>query len=353
MPNDLIIRIIEPDDCRGLSHLFEDVFGRKIDTGYWRWKYFQNPGGEPMMLIAASKGRVIASFGIIPQQIKLGQMITNIAQGVDIAVAKDFRKSGILFKLERKGRDLCKDKDIIINYAISIQKTFPIFTRFANFSDICSIVNLAKVINPVPYLQRQYDSEFLSRLTGSSVRLITKLINKKKVINSNKIKIADIQQFDQRFDSLWQRVAPKYKVITVRDRKYLNWRYLEAPLPYKIYSAEKDGSLEGYIVLICIQEEVRRGRIIDMLVDSDQDEVAEMLIQSAVNHFLDKQVDAICCWMLAHWPSYQIFKKKGFLARRTPYNLLVRTLQPLQGTCEDHLMNASEWYLTEGDSDFH
>jgi hypothetical protein len=42
----------------------------------------------------------------------------------------------------------------------------------------------------------------------------------------------------------------------VRDKEYLNWRYVDVPdVDYTIYLAEEGEEICGYIVLRCVNEE--------------------------------------------------------------------------------------------------
>ena len=57
--------------------------------------------------------------------------------------------------------------------------------------------------------------------------------------------------FDERFDELWSRLSPEHALLTVRERRFLKWRYHECPLrQYKTVGllTEDESRLLGYLI---------------------------------------------------------------------------------------------------------
>ena len=58
--------------------------------------------------------------------------------------------------------------------------------------------------------------------------------------------VAEIDRFDDAFDTLWQDYRDRYAVVFWRDAATLNWRYVDNPFwRHRIVRAEKDGKLIG------------------------------------------------------------------------------------------------------------
>ena len=166
------------------------------------------------------------------------------------------------------------------------------------------------------------------------------------------LKIGEVKGFDARFDDFWAVQEKIYEIAVTRDSEYLNWRYVAGPTPYKVFCVEKEenGKIKGFIVLSCYDEEVRRGRIVDLLVEVDNEQITNLLLTEAINYFIDEKVDVITCWMLEQWPAFDSLKKKGFKRRETNHDLMVRSYTT--GLGKEYVADSSRWYMTMGDSDY-
>ena len=81
-----------------------------------------------------------------------------------------------------------------------------------------------------------------------------------------------VSRFDERINHLWTRVSNQHNIMVVRNKDYLNWRYIAVPdVDYLVCLAEKAGEILGYIILRCIQREYRKvGIIFDILAESQE-----------------------------------------------------------------------------------
>ena len=114
--------------------------------------------------------------------------------------------------------------------------------------------------------------------------------------------------------------------------------------------AFQNQSIRGFIVLKCSQEDVNRGRIVDILVESGRERVINLLLTTAINYFLEEEVDVVTCWMLEHWQVFQALRKRGFVKRETPHDLIAR---PIRDDIPPELYTSKfNWYITMGDSDY-
>jgi hypothetical protein len=138
----------------------------------------------------------------------------------------------------------------------------------------------------------------------------------------------------------------------VRDRRYLNWRYVECPSDYEIIAVE-DGSaaIKGFAVLRCSWEKgMKRGKIVDFLVENGQTGAAELLVTHSLEYFVKNQVDVATCWMFDHWPVFKILQKAGFVKREAPHYLVVNSENV--DLPASYFGDPSKWYITMGDSDY-
>jgi hypothetical protein len=342
---------LQKGDKERLSELFYEAFGDGKGADYWDWKYFQNPAGEHTTMVAFDGARLVGNIGGIPVKMRAGTNTLLASQGVDTVIAPDHRKRTTFFKLEAGVKELMIKNDVCFTYAFSIKETYRIFTQVLRFSGVCPIHKMSKVVNPTPYLQQKLGMGLLTKPLGIAGKQAIARLNKKKISVPAGLRIVEVKHFDRRFDDFWRREASMYEIAVVRDSGYLNWRYIESPTPYKIFCVETDESIKGYIVLGCYQEEVARGRIVDILTQTGEEQIMDLLLAEAINYFIDQKVDVIVCWVLEHWPIFEALRKRGFIQRETPHDLMVRSYVP--HLSNEYLADRAKWYISMGDSDYY
>lgn len=350
MGKDLEFRLFQKGDEQGLSHLFREVFEVEKDSRYWDWKYYQNPAGQHSIIVALSGGRVVGTAGLLPIKLKIGSTEVLSAQGIDVVVSPEYRSRGTFIKLSKLSIEECIRNGADLSYAFSIKITYRVCTKFLGYAGIFPVFKMTKILNPTPYLQGKMGAGIITNIVGPIGRQAFKIANKRRLVVPRELKINEVTHFDERFDDFWRQECKNYEIAVVRDSQYLNWRFIRNPSPYKIFCVEQDRSIKGFIVLKCFQEEVRRGRIIDIFVQSHGDAIIDVLLTAAINYFIDQGVDVVACWMLEHTPILQALKKRGFVKRETPHDLIVRSFT--DDFPNEYFQDSLKWYVTMGDSDY-
>jgi hypothetical protein len=157
-------------------------------------------------------------------------------------------------------------------------------------------------------------------------------------------------------DEFWERASRPYEVAVVRDRQYLNWRYVENPEEdYCLFVVEKHGRVAGYIVL---KRERRFGMeigfIVDMLTMPEERELADGLVAEAVRFFQEQHMHLVSCLMLEHLPYTQSLAANKFM--KMPRRLLPQELYlSVRGQSKEHpadwIADPKNWLITWGDHD--
>ena len=350
MTKNLEFRRLQKGDEAELSQLFCEIFGDGKNADYWDWKYYRNPAGRHMTVVALHGPQLVGIIGNVPVKTKVGTKTLLAAQGVDTAISPAHRKRTTFFRLEASVREEMLKENVNFSYAFSIKQTYDVFTKVLGFSGVCPIFNMSKVINPGPYLRQKTGMRLIPNLLGAIGKGTISRLNRRGLSAPPGLNVADVTHFDHRFDDLWQSESKTFDIVVVRDSKYLNWRYIQSPFPYKVFCVESGKSVKGFVVLGCYQEEIARGRIVDFLAETGREDIIGLLLTRAINYFLDRRVDVISCWMLEHWPVFDALRKRGFVWRETPHALMVRSYSSVLGNA--YLSAKDRWYTTMGDSDY-
>jgi hypothetical protein len=161
-----------------------------------------------------------------------------------------------------------------------------------------------------------------------------------------------VDSFDERFDSFWFRVCGDYPVIGVRDRRYLNWRFVARPdASYVRLAATTENGVEGYLIFrIAERDGLRCGFLVDYLVAERSLSIFSQLLYQAEQHLLGAGVTAIVCvgaprpyrktmWRHGYYPT--IFRSYTYLRSS------VRSLDPELR----EFAHPRSWYTSMGDGD--
>jgi len=159
-----------------------------------------------------------------------------------------------------------------------------------------------------------------------------------------KSKISEIN-----FDASEERIGSRYSVMTIRDSRYIAWRYSNPFGEYRLLTFSSKNELAGYAVVgIHEYRSMRAGYLLDLLtlpqVDSS---ISRSLLKEALALCALSRVGAIYCWALDRSMARNLMRL-GFM--RSPYGhpLTVKLLQGME-----NLPGVRGWYLSLGDHDIH
>lgn len=286
----------------------------------WYWKYTErNPAGHAFVWVAEHQDHLVGHFAAVPYRLKVFDEIVTASHTIGALVDKKFQNRGLLkFVGEKLMEDLGKN---------NIPYTWGFPNRLAH-----------KFENVV----LKYND-----LVNFDLWKIEKAALKK---NPSHPGIRRVTEFDNAFDELWDTCSPDYEIAVVRNKIYLNWRYLQRPdwkyYPFALYDGE---ALKGYVVLkLYKEEETLRGHIIDIFARRDDERTLAGLIDHSLNFFIDEGVDEITVLIWGSPVVEKLFTGRGFFKEAIDRPLILRI--NLGHKYKDKIRDNSHWYFTMGDS---
>ena len=353
------VRAYQKGDENGIFELTKAVHPeRKYDQEkwmkWWRWKYQDNPAGASRIWVADHDGKIVGQYPLIIINMKIGEEIIKGSQNVDLMTHLDYRRQGMFFTLAKKALNEAGKEGINITYGFPNEPAYPGHLKSGWF-DVCSLRVLTKPLNLRNLLKKRIKNNSLLKIctiTGSIVVGI--FYRTKKTLEIEGLTITKIVSFDNRINDFWNKISRDYKIIVVRDKEYLNWRYINRPdTNYTIFLAEEEEEICGYIVLwYQKEEELSSGHIIDIIAPLDRPEVINSLLSVAIKYFKEKKVDGIFCQIAADKKTLKIFRKNGFIRKRfrRGSKYIVRINSPkIEG---EYLKDKKNWFIQLGDSDY-
>lgn len=316
--------------------MFERTFRIKRTNQQWNCLYLENPAGKYHIAVAVdSKENLIGHVSSIPIFVKYDDQRVIFGQGVDFMIRSDYRgiKNGNYLFLDLVGffcdRFLRPDKEVI-QYGIP---------NLIAFKTIVKEANLISQHSPLVYLTRSLNNK-TSSLNECQLEL-----------KSNNLKIELLTSFDENSDLIWQKRQKDYRVIPIKNQRYLQWRYqkrdIQKYLKYIVYLEQKP---IGIIVLgELFFKNQRCGAVIDWIIPHEYIEYFQDIIlfseKVAMFYGVNKLVFLFPEYSLEH----QYLLENGYQPENSGYNLCMS--KPKNFDNEIWQNSCGSWFYTLGDFD--
>jgi hypothetical protein len=349
-------------DKPAMLALIQEEYGNvdRIQESYFDWLASKSPPDLPWRVVREkATGRAISSsWSVVAQAVWRGQEMP-MMMGFDVIVAKAYRRQGIYRSLLAQRRE------------DTVQAGYRFATVFPNQKSMPGLVKSPAhhLVSRVPLMIRPLD---IRALTASSVDspLLRWAVNlgwdvagrtlwrqPRAPGSDGSIRVLEDTDLED-YDRFWDKIKTKYEVMLVRNRGYLQWRFVDIPTrKYQILSARQGTEMLGYIVLR--QADVRgttTGLIADFLVVPGEqgDRAGACLLYEARQRFEAARLALTGGLMLPHTHEYALMCRAGYLTAPEafapqPFHLFVRPMADEPPV--DVLARASSWYVSIADHD--
>lgn len=356
----LKVRMFRNGEEKVVNDLFNEVFSETRTLDEWRWKFKELPLSHiNVVTVAEIEGNIVGQYANIPLLFKYKDKTVNFASPVDNFVVSAFRggMKGIQSLMFEHQHIAARDNKVLLGLGFPNRDAYVIGKRVLKYKDMGDIHVIFARLNLRLGLKNKFPwmPGFLLKIAGCIGSFVYKIFTERKFQNafSEELKTYEVQSFDNRFDSLWEKAKVQHEIIGQRDRKYLEWRYNKPGFAYRIFAVERGKELVGYIVTDIRKEADGSvvGHIVDLLTDNSEG-VDSALIKAALMRFISEKADYALCWMLPDKPYYASMKKFGFIEKEAfaPVKAVYFIFD--KETIDDSFVrDIKNWYLTMGDSD--
>ncbi|MGE3172605.1 MAG: GNAT family N-acetyltransferase [Planctomycetota bacterium] len=329
MADPVTIRAYRPGDEEGLLAGYNAVFPKARSMAHWRWKFLDNPVGEMHIAVAEHETQgIVGTYTCMPVRVQMDGEQLVAAQGLDMWVLPDFRRHGSrpglfvhigwkmyeIFGGTGKGQARFHYGWPIPNWRIG-QK----YLRYENIRD--------------------WDFLFRPRPeAGFAPRPVAK-----------GLQVRAVERFAQDVDGLWDQLKNATALAIVRDARYLNWRYADAPdVDYTLFECRDQGGVLRGVAVYSKSDFLFPGTatIVDWLCPVDDDAAMTALVAACEQRCNEVGATVLATLFPQMDPRFLKFQALGFQVYGTSYFLVVIPFDS-HGT----LYYREQWYHTAGDSD--
>jgi hypothetical protein len=331
-----IVRPYEPGDEEGIVKLFNEVFSevnpkfepRTLEE--WYWQFRDSPLGNQTAVAVEEDGTVIGQYTSIPFPTWLRGGIEVTSQIVDSCVAAEYRRS-----LKREGAFLsvathyfdtfAYGHPTVLCYGYPVPNAQRIGVRFLGYIPVlCPVQQLA------------------FEATAEKVEVI-------RAVGRN-VEVEEVEKYDDRADALWERLKPEIGYTLVRDKKYLNWRFVNHPrVRYTCLQAVRGGEVTGVLVFRIGWIGEKIAPIVELFTAPGDVEVQAALTARAAGYALEQNHPRMEVWLPPNGKWFQAFHSWGFTQEDTRFNMINRLFADWMN--EEWLME--HYFFSMGDSDIY
>jgi hypothetical protein len=193
----------------GVNSLFEYVYDKKVIPEFFTWRYYYF--GKPLRYVMINDDNsIIGHYVIHPIPFKILNNEEQIQFSMTVMTHPKFRNMGVFRKLA----------NFIYDKASNLDQKFVMGFPNTTSSEIhFKKLNWINFGNPIEYTKKIVNT------------------NSKLNIDYNIVKIED---FGNEIDFIWKKYGQKYDLLIPRTQKFLNWRYIQQPIPkFSNYPSEK------------------------------------------------------------------------------------------------------------------
>ena len=341
------VRAYRPGDEQALVELFRRVFGRAITEDHWRWKLKGQPATVDNVWLAVSEDRPVFQYAGIPTRFRLLQATVTSMVSVDTMTAPEFRRRGLLTQVA--GQAYAAWRESGIAFVIGLPNNqWGSRTGALGWQPLAPLQWMMRPLRPEAFLARRLNLPVLKRATLAAAvanRFLQARLRRDREVQTERVRNAD-----ESFDQIWERCKSDWSFSTVRDRNWVNWRFLSSPSrTYELTLARRAGQPVGYCVHSLIESKERTiAYLAEVLVARADDATRDTLLWELIETLLATHVEALSTLAVPGTPWFRCLRRIGFIPRHTFSVELVplSTQLPM-----DLLLDPNRWNLTGADFD--
>lgn len=358
------VRPFQPGDEEGIVELLELVFDRWPNFDlvcspleHWRWKYQDNPFGMNQIVVGVSDHRIVGCLHSFSLRIKIGNKICLGTQTADLAVHPDFRRRVIFKKMLDLATKMRKESGSKFHYYLTWNPMLSKYLLKVYHKFPHQVMRLFRIHDMGLQLRKQpMKLDFIYQFGGHLLKLANKY---RSALRPNRphsydFHIGEMAHFDERMEGFWEEIKEHYNFVIERNWDYHNWRYVDPRSGgYLVKIAEANGKILGYTVLRINKRQIDYpvGYLVDLITLPDKLDVANVLVEDAVDYFDGNNINMIMCLILKKHPYKAILERHGFIGRRERIPLFYREYAEIEELRKLKTSSPSSIHFAYGDLD--
>jgi GNAT superfamily N-acetyltransferase len=246
-----IVRLDMDRDFAAFEELSVISFGEATNSKkeMYEWLFDKNPYNKSgnMMYLLKEGDKVIGCDGLLPNELYVDGKVLLAAHSVKSMTHPDYKRQGIFRKMTENSCERGREDGVDVIIGLANDQSYPAYQKFG-WPTLFEKEVYVKPILINNILKRRIKIGFLANLGNAIFASFMK--NRLNGEMDKEIKFEILDKVPEEVQDCWDKYKSKYKVLLVRDYKYLNYRYNERPdVDYATLLARLKGEIIGFAIL--------------------------------------------------------------------------------------------------------
>jgi GNAT superfamily N-acetyltransferase len=346
-----VLRRGTAEDLSSVITLSRVVYGVDRSVASISWLYQQNPAGPCSFWLAESHtGQVVALRPVFPWRVSISGRDTLVAQAGDAMTHPDYRGRGLFSRLVQIAWEELRGRNVPFSFSFSNPGSLSVCRKIVvgdgPRAGTHVTLRFRRMVYPLSLEvvrgRLRVPGRVLSNLDG-----MYQASRRWRWLLPSHLSVFPVTRFDDEFDALWKRHAARFGVLTVRDSRYLNWRFIDAPSGrYRVIGLRSRGELAGYVTF---EMDGRGCGSIADLFGLLEAEIVSALLASSLSAMLAAGCVKASLWTPEQSPLFALIRRFGFVARDDAFPMAVHVYR--DGPDAAIALESREWLAWFGDRD--
>ena len=251
--SDFHFRVVPYESCVEEVIAFRNA-NRELarDRRYFEWRYERRPCRQKAMIVWGfdSQSHKVAAASIIPHDFYVLEGVFPVGVLGDISVVPECRGRGVATRMLHFLREEPAFHAMRACVVLPNDEASHALER-AGWRNATAIARFVKVVDIGPRLPGWLGGRSSAAGISRTINFLSRFasLDGWYSYRTSPYHVAEIGEFNDGFDDLWNEIPKRGRVLTVRDRSYLHWRYHEHPtVRCRGIEIRHGQRLRGYVV---------------------------------------------------------------------------------------------------------
>jgi hypothetical protein len=343
----ITIRPYRSDDERALVELFRRVFGRPTTQQHWRWKLAQQASPVDNVWLAVSGEQPVFQYAGIPTRFLLSQRPVIAMTSVDTMTAPEFRRQGLLTQVAMRAYEAWRSAGIAFVIGLPNQQ-WGSRAAALGWQPLFRLQWLVRALRPEAILARKLNITWLKQ--ASFVASLCNRVLNLRLRRDARVQTERTRHADEAFDQIWEQCKSDWMFSTIRDRHWVDWRFLSSPSQlYELNLARRAGVAVGYSAHSLVRsEQAISAHLAELFVARADRAAHDTLLFDLIEALVAAGAESLSTLAVPGTRQYHWLRSAGFIPRHAFSVQLV----PLSAQLPHSVMlDPNQWSLSGADFD--
>ena len=337
------------DDKAALLYFWEEQGTKPLDKKF-RWMYESNPYGRAIfwLLIDENNQEIVGSSTLFPREIVVHGETYRAGIAGDLLIHKNHRTMGPALMLMRKVFENAKNAGFDIVYTLP-NRDADLLAKRVGYKEIATLSRYVNLFKVKQQLVKRGVPSIVSNILSPVLDGLLMIV-KFKIWGGvrPRLKFAELDKFDHRLSSLWEKYGLSFSVLPGRSVAYMNWKYFNDPDDLnKVYAAFSDDE-EKMLGCIVYCEDDNSVEIRELL-SVQNTKIQKYIIFKFLRYIQETGVESVLMNVIENNPLSEVVLECGFTLRSQGRSIRYACFN--NAIDQAALNDRDKWYFVMSDED--